>query len=64
MLTGASLIAMQHLFLVDRPSAKLALTHIHHASETDMCFLREANQREAEKDRCNDEKQSGAIGVR
>ena len=64
MLTGASLIAMQHLFLVDRPSAKLASLVLIMPSETDMCLLREANQREAEKDRCNDEKQSGAICVR
>ena len=32
-------------------------------SETDACLLREANQREAEKAGCNDEKQCGAIGV-
>ena len=31
--------------------------------ETDACLLREANQRKAEKACCNDEKQSGAIGV-
>ena len=31
--------------------------------ETDARFLREANQRETEKDCCNYEKQSGTIGV-
>ena len=41
---------------VDRPSAELESLVFIMLSETDACLLREANQREAEKACCNDEK--------
>jgi hypothetical protein len=50
-------------FLVDPPSAELESLVFIMLSETDTCLLREANQREAEKGCCNDEKQSGARGM-